>query len=94
MNATAASQLNRAISHGAEKGTFALPKGMSFESYWWGILDLIFYQGPSGKVKLAPKVRTDAAKEVSSIQRSSGRLIHDISFTYLSSSSSIESPCS
>ncbi|KAG5354181.1 hypothetical protein C0989_003694 [Termitomyces sp. Mn162] len=41
-----ASQLNRAITSGSEKGTFVLPKG------------------PSGKVKLAPKARTDAAKEV------------------------------
>jgi|SRR5882762_2434744 len=29
MNAAAASQLNRAIAHGAEKGTFVLPKGDS-----------------------------------------------------------------
>ncbi|KAF7978097.1 hypothetical protein HWV62_1498 [Athelia sp. TMB] len=29
MNAAAASQLNRAIAHGAEKGTFVLPKGAS-----------------------------------------------------------------
>jgi len=29
MNATAASQLNRAIAHGAEKGIFVLPKGPS-----------------------------------------------------------------
>ncbi|KAG6886017.1 hypothetical protein C0993_006133 [Termitomyces sp. T159_Od127] len=42
----AASQLNRAITSGSEKGTFVLPKG------------------PSGKVKLAPQARTDAAKEV------------------------------
>ena len=40
-------QLNRAITSGAEKGTFVLPKG------------------PSGKVKLAPKARAGAAKEVS-----------------------------
>ncbi|KAJ3937044.1 MAG: hypothetical protein NXY57DRAFT_884563 [Lentinula lateritia] len=46
VNASTASQLNRAITSGSEKGIFVLPKG------------------PSGKVKLAPKVRHDAAKEV------------------------------
>ncbi|KAF9065322.1 hypothetical protein BDP27DRAFT_1229161 [Rhodocollybia butyracea] len=46
VNASAASQLNRAITSGNEKGVFVLPKG------------------PSGKVKLAPKIRHDAAKEV------------------------------
>ncbi|KAF9466294.1 hypothetical protein BDZ94DRAFT_1251614 [Collybia nuda] len=45
LNAASASQLNRAITSGSERGTFLLPKG------------------PSGKVKLAPKARTDAAKE-------------------------------
>ncbi|KAJ4001373.1 hypothetical protein F5050DRAFT_1470396 [Lentinula boryana] len=45
VNASTASQLNRAITSGSEKGVFVLPKG------------------PSGKVKLAPKVRSDAAKE-------------------------------
>ncbi|KAF9002019.1 hypothetical protein BDQ17DRAFT_1426298 [Cyathus striatus] len=45
LNATAASQLNRAITSGSEKGIFVLPKG------------------PSGKIKLAPKVRVDAYKE-------------------------------
>ncbi|KAJ3726179.1 hypothetical protein C8R42DRAFT_575540 [Lentinula raphanica] len=47
VNASTASQLNRAITSGSEKGVFVLPKG------------------PSGKVKLAPKARSqDAAKEV------------------------------
>jgi hypothetical protein len=46
MNPLASSQLNRAIHHGADKGTFVLPKG------------------PSGKVKLAPRRHTEAAKEV------------------------------
>jgi len=45
INASAASQLNRAIAHGAEKGVFVLPKG------------------PSGKVKLAGRGHSDAAKE-------------------------------
>ncbi|TEB36110.1 hypothetical protein FA13DRAFT_1752783 [Coprinellus micaceus] len=45
LNATAASQLNRAITSGSDKGIFNLPKG------------------PSGKVKLAPKAKSDAAKE-------------------------------
>lgn len=45
MNPLASSQLNRAIHHGADKGTFILPKG------------------PSGKVKLAPRRHTEAAKE-------------------------------
>ncbi|GAW08440.1 histone H1 [Lentinula edodes] len=45
VNPSTASQLNRAITSGSEKGIFVLPKG------------------PSGKVKLAPKVRHDAAKE-------------------------------
>ncbi|KAJ3717652.1 histone H1 [Lentinula guzmanii] len=45
VNASTASQLNRAITSGSEKGVFVLPKG------------------PSGKVKLAPKVRSDATKE-------------------------------
>lgn len=42
----ALSQLNRAITHGAETGYFLLPKG------------------PSGKVKLAPKAKASASKEV------------------------------
>ncbi|KAJ7090066.1 hypothetical protein C8R43DRAFT_1142144 [Mycena crocata] len=45
LNASAASQLNRAITSGSERGTFVLPKG------------------PSGKVKLTPKVRGEATKE-------------------------------
>ncbi|KAF8061524.1 hypothetical protein FPV67DRAFT_1509297 [Lyophyllum atratum] len=45
LDPAAASQLNRAITSGSEKGIFVLPKG------------------PSGKIKLAPKARTDAAKE-------------------------------
>ncbi|CAK5279601.1 unnamed protein product [Mycena citricolor] len=45
VNAAAASQLNRAITSGSERGQFVLPKG------------------PSGKVKLTPKVRGEAAKE-------------------------------
>ncbi|GBE82395.1 predicted protein [Sparassis crispa] len=40
-----ASQLNRAIAHGAEHGIFSLPKG------------------PSGKVKLAPKLKPAPANE-------------------------------
>lgn len=47
MSAANLYQLNRAITTGAEKGTFLLPKG------------------PSDKIKLAPKARADAAKEVS-----------------------------
>jgi histone H1/5 len=68
MNAAAASQLNRAITHGAEKGTFVLPKGvtphlvMSSDSSNHQSPS----QGPSGKIKLAPKVKSDAAKEVRS----------------------------
>ncbi|KAJ7343669.1 hypothetical protein DFH08DRAFT_702130 [Mycena albidolilacea] len=46
LNPSTASQLNRAITSGSERGTFVLPKG------------------PSGKVKLTPKVRGEAAKEV------------------------------
>jgi hypothetical protein len=34
MNAAAASQLNRAIAHGAEKGTFVLPKGQSSTRFY------------------------------------------------------------
>jgi len=45
LNPLTASQLNRAINSGSEKGIFLLPKG------------------PSGKVKLAPKSRSDTAKE-------------------------------
>ncbi|KAJ7273522.1 hypothetical protein B0H12DRAFT_1007427, partial [Mycena haematopus] len=48
LNPSTASQLNRAITSGSERGTFVLPKG------------------PSGKVKLTPKVRGEAAKEVGS----------------------------
>ncbi|THH33026.1 hypothetical protein EUX98_g1168 [Antrodiella citrinella] len=45
MNGLQNSQLNRAITTGAEQGVFQLPKG------------------PSGKVKLAPKVKTNVLKE-------------------------------
>ncbi|KAJ7738482.1 hypothetical protein DFH07DRAFT_82233 [Mycena maculata] len=45
LNPSTASQLNRAITSGSERGTFVLPKG------------------PSGKVKLTPKVRGEATKE-------------------------------
>lgn len=45
INGTNLSQLNRAITHGAEHGIFALPKG------------------PSGKVKLAPKVKPTPTNE-------------------------------
>ncbi|KAJ6623440.1 hypothetical protein B0H10DRAFT_2009729 [Mycena sp. CBHHK59/15] len=45
LNASTASQLNRAITSGSERGTFVLPKG------------------PSGKIKLTPKVRGEATKE-------------------------------
>ncbi|KAJ6547363.1 hypothetical protein B0H19DRAFT_1165218 [Mycena capillaripes] len=47
LNPSTASQLNRAITSGSERGTFVLPKG------------------PSGKVKLTPKVRGEATKEAS-----------------------------
>jgi len=46
MNASATSQLSRAIISGVEKDIFVLPKGLS------------------GKVKLAPKVKSDVIKEV------------------------------
>lgn len=66
LNASATSQLNRAIAAGSERGTFVLPKGMRISVQ---IVDDILYVsvfvvGPSGKVRLAPKVRSDAAKEV------------------------------
>ena len=62
MNAAAASQLNRAIAHGAEKGTFVLPKGLSLYPQFNNLFNMIPL-GPSGKVKLAVK-DSDAAKEV------------------------------
>jgi hypothetical protein len=63
VNATASSQLNRAITTGSEKGTFLLPKGMEIQPICisWTRYTL---SGPSGKVKLAPKARADATKEV------------------------------
>jgi histone H1/5 len=65
INAAATSQLNRAIAHGAEKGTFVLPKGR-----YVLLLNVYLHSlnttppGPSGKVKLAPKIHPDPAKEV------------------------------
>ncbi|KAG2364503.1 hypothetical protein BDR07DRAFT_1232716, partial [Suillus spraguei] len=65
MNPLASSQLNRAIHHGADKGTFILPKGES--PFIAGSFILFFTRfnilGPSGKVKLAPQRHTEAAKE-------------------------------
>lgn len=64
MNAAAASQLNRAIAHGAEKGMFVLPKGRPCA------YDILFYLtlalGSSGKVKLAERSQNGATKEVGS----------------------------
>jgi histone H1/5 len=60
------SQLSRAIAVGAEKGVFSLPKGRKIAaiSCW---VRLNIFLGPSGRVKLAPKVgkAADDAKEVS-----------------------------
>lgn len=59
-------QLSKAISLGFEKGVFHLPKGFKFAVPW--CLRLSILVGPSGRVKLAPKVikANDDAKEVSS----------------------------
>lgn len=67
LNATAASQLRRAIVAGNEKGTFVLPKGLLHPSYVPVESFLICsypFSGPSGKIKLAPKAQKGAAKEV------------------------------
>ncbi|KAL5533018.1 hypothetical protein ACEPAF_4794 [Sanghuangporus sanghuang] len=61
MNGTALFQLNRAITSGAEKGYFVLPKG------------------PSGKVKLAPKTKSNTsskenAKPVSPKPKAKGKI--------------------
>ncbi|KAK0503044.1 hypothetical protein EDD18DRAFT_615744 [Armillaria luteobubalina] len=63
LNNTAASQLNRAITSGHEKGVFILPKGKPLSHDPICVRRMSFVIGPSGKVKLAPKVRADAAKE-------------------------------
>jgi hypothetical protein len=61
-------QLNRAITHGAEKGYFVLPKGILFNITEKRMLrpSVALFVGPSGKVKLPPKRSSDssAAKEV------------------------------
>lgn len=58
-------QLGKAIAVGSEKGVFHLPKGFKFRFSWF--LRLSILVGPSGRVKLAPKVSkvNDDAKEVS-----------------------------
>jgi histone H1/5 len=59
-------QLNRAISSGAEKGTFYLPKGMPITVFVR--CSLTISSGLSGRVKLPPKTTArnndTAAKEV------------------------------
>lgn len=64
MNPTAASQLNRAIAHGAEKGIFVLPKGKRHFLQKVCSNTNVLLLGASGKVKLAAKARGDATKEV------------------------------
>lgn len=64
MNPLVSSQLNRAIHHGADKGKFVLPKGEPpFITEPFILLFTRFHIGPSGKVKLAPRRHTEAAKE-------------------------------
>jgi histone H1/5 len=60
-------QLSKAITVGSEKGVFHLPKGFKNIAVPW-CLRLSILVGPSGRVKLAPKVvkASDDAKEVSS----------------------------
>ena len=62
-------QLSKAITVGSEKGVFHLPKGFKFFCPLY--LHLSILLGPSGRVKLAPKVTkaSDDAKEVSSGDR-------------------------
>jgi histone H1/5 len=59
------SQLSRAIAVGAEKGVFSLPKGRNIAAISCCV-HLNIFLGPSGRVKLAPKVgkAADDAKEV------------------------------
>jgi hypothetical protein len=57
------SNLNRAITKGAENNVFALPKG-ELDVRCLNVV-LIALLGPSGKVKLAPKAVRSEAKEVS-----------------------------
>lgn len=65
MNPLVSSQLNRAIHHGADKGKFVLPKGEPpFIAESFILFFTRFHIGPSGKVKLAPRRHTEAAKEV------------------------------
>lgn len=70
LNASTASQLNRAITSGSERGTFVLPKGTG-PYLSSSLIFLMPDTGPSGKVKLTPKVRGEATKEVSSSSTSS-----------------------
>jgi histone H1/5 len=69
ISAGTVTNINRAIAHGFEKGYFALPKGLLArrnQAHFIHIVNL----GPSGKVKLAPKARSDAGKEVREACRS------------------------
>lgn len=62
MNGLNLSQLNRAITHGADAGTFLLPKG------------------PSGKIKLAPKSKPAASKEVCHNTLSKSLIVSELLF--------------
>lgn len=64
MGAAQNTQLSKAITVGAEKGVFQLPKGCNFVFSWCFCLSILV--GRSGRVKLAPKPTkaSDEAKEV------------------------------
>lgn len=65
MNAAATTQLSKAIVSGAEKGVFVLPKGGCSSTFVISRSHIILQiLGPSGKVKLAPKVKAEAVKEI------------------------------
>lgn len=67
IGAAQSTQLAKAITTGAEKGVFVLPKGMLQSRIYIYIIRLYTdYIGPSGRVKLAPKSKPadTSAKEV------------------------------
>lgn len=66
INTASASHLNRAITHGADKGNFVLPKGLFLWTTLCIVCECVYCAGPSGKVKLAPRKIDGVAKEVSS----------------------------
>lgn len=69
LNATAASQLRRAIVAGNEKGTFVLPKGLLHPSYVPVESFLICsypFQGPRERSNLLPRLRRVRPKRFAS----------------------------